>query len=89
MDQFLGGRSVIAKIWCEELRLEKIGLNDKFFDVGGHSLVSNKVIGRIEQELGVQINFRDIMLETLGQLAKSCKKQSYLNRVIGDQGNES
>jgi non-ribosomal peptide synthetase component E (peptide arylation enzyme) len=67
--------TVIAKIWCDELGLEKIGLNDKFFDVGGHSLLSVKVMARIEQELGVQINFRDTMLETLGQLAKSCEEK--------------
>ena len=30
---------LIAGIWQEILQLEKVGINDNFFDLGGHSLL--------------------------------------------------
>jgi acyl carrier protein len=33
----------IAQIWQKALNLEKIGINDNFFDLGGHSLLMVKV----------------------------------------------
>ncbi|MCH7324065.1 non-ribosomal peptide synthetase, partial [Solibacillus sp. MA9] len=29
---------VLARIWCEVLKIEKVGINDNFFEIGGHSL---------------------------------------------------
>lgn len=39
----------IAAIWQEFIRLEKIGINDNFFDLGGHSLLLTQVHGRLSE----------------------------------------
>jgi len=43
----------------------------------------------IKNKLNVKIPLKEFFNQTLGQLAKSCENQSYLNQFIGDQGNES
>ena len=37
----------LAGIWAEVLGIEKIGVHDNFFDLGGHSLLTTKVISRL------------------------------------------
>jgi acyl carrier protein len=39
----------LAAIWMEVLSLDEIGVDDNFFDVGGHSITAIKLINRIEQ----------------------------------------
>jgi amino acid adenylation domain-containing protein len=37
----------LVKIWAEVLDLNQIGINDNFFDLGGHSLAATRVISRV------------------------------------------
>jgi amino acid adenylation domain-containing protein len=48
---------VLAGLWSEILGIEKnrIGIDDNFFQLGGHSLKAARLIGRIHKELGVNI----------------------------------
>ncbi len=39
----------IAKIWCEILKIEQIGVHDNFFELGGHSLIATQVMSRLPQ----------------------------------------
>jgi acyl carrier protein len=45
----------IAAIWREMLRLEKVGIHDNFFDLGGHSLLMVQTHGKLQQALGREI----------------------------------
>jgi aspartate racemase len=65
----------IAEIWQEELGVDRVSVHDNFFDLGGHSLLSIKVISRIEKKIGQRIDPREIILQTLGQLAAICEQQ--------------
>lgn len=38
---------MISDIWCRVLRLDRVGLDDNFFDIGGHSLL----LAAVQQEL--------------------------------------
>ncbi len=60
----------IARIWSELLQVEKVSIDQNFFDIGGHSLLAISVIQKIDKEFGVRINHRDMMLNTLQQIAK-------------------
>ena len=65
----------IAEIWQEVLGVDRISVHDNFFDLGGHSLLSIKVISRIEKKIGQRIDPREIILQTLGQLAAICEQR--------------
>ncbi len=41
----------IASIWQEVLNLEKVGINDNFFDLGGHSLLMVQVNSKLREVL--------------------------------------
>jgi amino acid adenylation domain-containing protein len=45
----------IAAIWQSVLGLEKVGVNDNFFDLGGHSLLLVKVYSQLRTETGMEI----------------------------------
>jgi amino acid adenylation domain-containing protein len=65
-------QKVIAEIWCEALKIPRVGLTDNFFDVGGHSLLSMQVIHRIHARLGKRLGPRSLAFQNLEQLAAEC-----------------
>ncbi|MBK8179848.1 MAG: hypothetical protein IPK67_13390 [Planctomycetes bacterium] len=59
----------VAEIWRSVLGLERVGARDRFFDLGGHSLIAMRAILQLEAAFGVRIPPRDLMLQNLSQLA--------------------
>src|SRR6202041_2382445 len=51
---------VVASIWAEVLRRDRISTQDSFFDLGGHSLLATQVISRIRRSLNVDIPLRTL-----------------------------
>ena len=45
----------LAKIWSEVLNIDKVGIYDNFFDIGGTSLLSVAVNDRIRETLGISM----------------------------------
>lgn len=45
----------IAAIWAEVLGVERVGIRDDFFDLGGHSLMATQVIARVRSTYEAQI----------------------------------
>ncbi|MGR9556455.1 amino acid adenylation domain-containing protein (plasmid) [Rhizobium leguminosarum] len=48
----------IARIWCELLATDDIGVHDNFFACGGQSLVVARAISRMREALGVDLSLR-------------------------------
>ncbi|MFJ8623900.1 non-ribosomal peptide synthetase [Kitasatospora sp. NPDC093550] len=46
----------IAAIWCEVLKTDRVGLDDSFFEIGGHSLLLVQVQRKLSAELGRPVN---------------------------------
>jgi amino acid adenylation domain-containing protein len=61
---FVGPQSetekALAAIWSELLYVEKVGINDDFFDLGGQSLVAIKAVSRIRDVFGVDLPLRNL-----------------------------
>jgi amino acid adenylation domain-containing protein len=50
----------LAGIWRELLGLEKISIDDNFFDLGGHSLLATQVVSKIRAMLGIEIPLKNL-----------------------------
>lgn len=48
----------LVEIWQDILRFDRIGVNDNFFEMGGDSLKSIRVISRIKQQNSIEIPYR-------------------------------
>ncbi|MFJ2545441.1 non-ribosomal peptide synthase/polyketide synthase [Pseudomonas sp. NPDC087612] len=50
----------VAQIWQQVLQVERIGMNDNFFEMGGHSLLVVSVVSRIQLELGMKLTAQTV-----------------------------
>jgi amino acid adenylation domain-containing protein/non-ribosomal peptide synthase protein (TIGR01720 family) len=50
----------LAELFGEILKLEDVGVHDSFFALGGHSMASMRLVGRIRTEFGVELSIRDV-----------------------------
>lgn len=48
---------ILAGIWMDVLGLERIGVDDNFFDLGGHSVLATRVVAQAER-MGIRIPLR-------------------------------
>ncbi len=67
---------IISSIWKKELGLDDISVHDNFFELGGHSLLSIQVISQLEKRIGIRVNPREFVYQTLGQLSASLERQT-------------
>jgi amino acid adenylation domain-containing protein len=51
---------IVTDIWQHVLRIEHVGLNDNFFDLGGHSLLMVQVQGKLRAALNRSISITDL-----------------------------
>ncbi len=49
---------IVAEIWGEVLRLEKVGVYDNFFHLGGHSLLVTQVLSRVRDRFEIELPLR-------------------------------
>ena len=64
-----GKEELIAGIWRELLKIDRVGPNDNFFDIGGHSLLALRVVAQIEKRTGTRLDPRILFFQTLRQIA--------------------
>ena len=50
----------LVQIWEEALEKEKIGINDNFFDLGGHSIKAISIVAAIYEQLKAEVELSDV-----------------------------
>ncbi|HEX8393612.1 MAG TPA: amino acid adenylation domain-containing protein [Longimicrobium sp.] len=50
----------LAALWSEVLGVDRVGLNDDFFQLGGHSLLIMRLIARVQDSFGVELSIRTV-----------------------------
>ncbi|MCD6571340.1 MAG: amino acid adenylation domain-containing protein, partial [Deltaproteobacteria bacterium] len=77
---------IIADIWKEVLGLDRVGIYDNFFDLGGHSLKVTQVVSRIKKKIGIDLPVRSVFeeptIEGLCRVIASLDSSEYKYRQI-------
>ena len=50
----------LKQIWQHLLEMDDFGIDDNFFDLGGHSLKANKMINHIYRQMGIRLKLKDL-----------------------------
>ncbi len=50
----------LANIWMQLLKVDRVGIHDNFFEIGGHSLLAMRVISAIRKEFALNIPLKVI-----------------------------
>ena len=62
---------LLAKIWTDILGVERVGVNDNFFALGGHSLLSVRLVSEIEKAFNFQIPLSSLFkISTIAEIAE-------------------
>jgi acyl carrier protein len=68
----------LAEIWAEVLRLERVGVHDSFFDLGGHSLLIMRLLATIQATFDLELSIRTVFsMPTLEALAGEIERLIY------------
>ncbi|ARV58862.1 hypothetical protein BZZ01_09635 [Nostocales cyanobacterium HT-58-2] len=67
---------MLADIWAEVLKLERVSVSQNFFELGGHSLLATQVMSRIRDTFHVELPLRRLFEHpTLAELAESIETE--------------
>ena len=73
-----GTEKQLCIIWQDILNLEKVGINDNFFSIGGNSILAIALVNSIKNHFSVKIAVREIFatrtIKSMAQLIESIRK---------------
>ena len=72
--------AAIAAIWCKVLQLDRVGVHESFFDIGGESLRAMQAIAAVNKMFKTTLSVRRLFeVPTVGELAED------LSRALAEQ----
>ncbi len=87
----------LIRIWEEVLDVRPIGIHDKFFDLGGHSLSATRVVSRVIEQFQLEIPLQSLFQSpTIAEMAAVIAEhqgkmldQSQLSAILDELGSMS
>jgi acyl carrier protein len=71
----------VEHLWREVLSLDRIGVHDNFFDLGGHSLAATRVVSQVIKKFQLEIPLQSLFRSpTIAQMAEVIA-QSQANKI--------
>ncbi|HEX7239875.1 MAG TPA: amino acid adenylation domain-containing protein, partial [Longimicrobiaceae bacterium] len=76
----------LAAVWAEVLGIERVGANDNFFDLGGHSLLVVQLHSRLRERLAPDLTVADLFgVRTLADLARQIDEAREAAEQAGEE----
>jgi amino acid adenylation domain-containing protein len=73
----------LVSIWENVLGIDKIGINDNFFEIGGHSLTATQAVARIHKEFDTKISIRNLFANpTIAELSEIISAISWTKKSV-------
>jgi acyl-coenzyme A synthetase/AMP-(fatty) acid ligase/acyl carrier protein len=71
---------ILAAIWAEVLKVEKVGVRDNFFELGGHSLLATQIASRVQKTLQ-----RDVPLRAMFECSTVQELAGYIDGLAASE----
>ncbi|MDZ8084001.1 MAG: amino acid adenylation domain-containing protein [Nostoc sp. DedQUE12b] len=96
-DKFVAPRNQLelqlTQIWSKILKVDKVGVQDNFFDLGGHSLLTPYLMAQIKQQFGKDIPiaslYQNPTIEQLATIVQADSDSSIWSPLVAIQPNGS
>ena len=75
----------LTTVWRDVLRLQRVGVFDSFFDLGGHSLSAAQIASRVRELFGMELSLQQFLsVPTIAGLAKWIEQTSRVSRRVSE-----
>ena len=75
--------TLLAQQWADLLKVDRVGRNDNFFDLGGHSLLLIRLYARINEEFGLELPITTIFdTRTMAALATLIRERIQVSPIV-------
>jgi hypothetical protein len=71
----------LAQIWTEVLGVERVGIYDNFFDMGGDSLMATQLVTRARASMAVELSFREFFTSPTIEGLALCAEEAILAKT--------
>src|SRR6266849_542649 len=83
---------LVAGVWAQVLKRERVGREENFFELGGHSLLATQVVSRVRSVLGVEVGLRSLFenptVAGLGKHIEEVRRDGVLRTSFAAEGGE-
>jgi len=77
---------ILAAIWSEVLGVERLGIHDNFFDLGGHSIIAMRLISRLRDAFDSDFPLRKLFEHpTVAELAEAVAAEAQGDQIRQSQ----
>lgn len=67
----------LVGLWAESLALTEVGVDDNFFDLGGHSLTATRIISHVNEVIPLRVSLRSLFENpSVGDFARELERRA-------------